>query len=236
MSDDLFKAERRKYKKGAFSVMCSGQNNIVKRLQKLGDGGKVAISRTVSDFRTRGPAWVSKGIREHYGVDNVAIKDAAKKPSRGRTSIKISGIFVEGATLEYKGRTLTPLHFKMTPKNRPDTLQKNYSRIPGQVINGPNMGAKSLSAMVRPPKPYKVKATIIKGQRVSLPFGTFVAKGNGNVGLPFQRTKEGRMPIEAVRTLSVPQMIDGRAHDTIEQKISTELGKRFEHNIKQAIK
>ena len=228
---DLFRTGKKRNTRGAFSVMCSDKDNIVSRLQKLENGGKVAIARTVSDFRTRGPAWVSKGIREHYGVDAAAIKEAAKKPSRGRTSIKISGIFVEGATLEYKGRTLTPLHFKMSPKKKPDTQQKNYGRIPGQLI-----GSGSPVAMVQPPKPYKVKATIIKGKRVNLPHGTFIAQGNGGSNLPFQRTGEGRMPIEVVRTLSVPQMIDGRAHDTIEQKISTELGKRFEHNIKQAIK
>ena len=231
MSDDLFKTGRRQYKKGAFSVMCSDKDNIINRLQKLENGGKVAIARTIEDFHKRGHGWVSKGIREHYGVDAATIKDAKQKTRRGHNSIKIAGVFVDGATLIYRGRTLTPIHFKMAPKNRPDTRQKNYGRIPGQLI-----GSGSPVAMVQPPKPYKVKATIIKGKRVNLPHGTFIAQGNGNVSLPFQRTGEGRKPIEVVRTLSVPQMIDGRAHDTIEQKISTELGKRFEHNIKQAIK
>ena len=33
----------------------SGAGDIVKKLQKLRDGGEVAIKRTVSDFATRGP-------------------------------------------------------------------------------------------------------------------------------------------------------------------------------------
>lgn len=229
---DLFYTGKAKRKSGSgFSVSCAGGADIVKRLHKLENGGKTAIERTVSDFASRAPAWVSKGIREHYGVDTAAIKDAATKPKRGKTSIKVSGVSVDGATLTYKGRTLTPIHFKMSPKQQPDGQQNKLIRVPGQAIsNGGEV------AMISPPKKYKVKATIIKGKRTSLPTGTFVAPAKGGVSLPFQRTSEGRMPIEAVRTLSAPQMIDGRARDTIEQNIREQLGKRFEHHIKQAMK
>ena len=66
--------------------------------------------------------------------------------------------------------------------------------------------------------------------------GTFIASGNGGSTLPFQRTGEGRTPIEAVRTLSVPQMISGKAKDTIEDMISEKLEASFEHHIAQAMK
>ena len=227
---DLFKTGSASHKSGSFSVSCAGGAELVKRLRKLENGGETAIKRTASDFATRAPAWVSKGIREHYGVDAAAIKEAAKKPRRGKTSIKVAGITVDGVTLEYKGRTLTPLHFKMSPKKSPGVQQKNPVRIPGQAIGGTPV------AMVRPPKAYRVKATIIKGQRASLPAGTFIASGNGGSSLPFQRKGESRMPIEAVRTLSVPQMIDGRAHDTIDQMIGDKLGERFQHHVKQVMK
>ena len=132
---DLFNAGPARHTRGGFTVSHSGAGDIVKKLQKLRDGGEVAIKRTVSDFATRGPGWVSKGIREHYGVDAAAIKEAAKRPSRGHTSIRVAGISVDGATLEYKGRTLTPLHFKMSPKQAPTTKQKNPIRIPGQAYS-----------------------------------------------------------------------------------------------------
>lgn len=231
MSDELFRTGRAKRTSGGFTVACAGGNDLVKRLRKLENGGEVAIKRTVNDFTTRAPAWVSKSIREHYGVDTAAIKDAAKKPKRGKTSIKVAGVTVDGATLEYRGRTLTPVHFKMSPKKTPDTQQRNTIRVPGQAI-----AEGSPVAMINPPKAYKVKATIIKSKRATLPAGTFIAPGNGGAVLPFQRTGPGRMPIEAVRTLSVPQMIDGRARESIEQRIGEELGKRFEHHIQQATK
>ena len=214
-----------------FRVSSSGNTDIVKRLQKLENGGKVAIERTVSDFATRAPGWVSKGIRQHYGVDTAAIKEAAKRPKRGQTSITVAGIKVDGATLEYKGRLLTPVHFKMSPKTQPEARQRGTLRIPGQSI-----GQGSPVAMISPPKPYKVKATIIKGKRATMPAGTFIAPVKGGANLAFRRTGESRLPIEAVRTISVPQMIEGRARETIEETISSKLGERFEHHMKQVMK
>ena len=228
---DLFRTGPARRTSGSFTVSYSGAGDIVKRIQKLKDGGEVAIKRTVSDFTSRGPGWVSKGIRVHYGVDTAAIKDAAKKPKRGKTSIRVAGISVDGATLEYKGRTLTPIHFKMSPKARPSAQQKKPIRIPGQLIAGG-----SPVAMVRPPRKYTVKVTIIKGQRTAMSSDTFLTAGKGGAVLPYQRTGEGRSPIEAVRTLSVPQMIDGRARETIEQTINEKLGERFNHHIEQAMK
>ena len=228
---DLFNAGRARRTSGSFSVSLSGSDANVEQLQKLRDGGEVAIKRTVSDFTNRGPGWVSKGIREHYGVDTAAIKEAAQRPKRGRTSIRVAGVSVDGASLEYKGRTLTPTHFKMSPKARPTAQQNKPLRIPGQLI-----GNGSPVAMVRPPKRYTVKATIIKGQRAAMSSDTFLTAGNGGAVLPYQRTGDGRTPIEAVRTLSVPQMIDGRARETIEQLIDTKLGERFNHHIEQAMR
>lgn len=231
MSDLFYTGKAKKTRGGSMNVSCKDAPDIVKKLRKLEDGGKVAIERTVSDFTTRAPAWVSKGIREHYGVDTAAIKDAATKPKRGKTSIKVAGVTVDGAALVYKGRTLTPVHFKMSPKQRPDGQQNQHARVPGQAIAGAGD-----VAMIQQPKKYKVKATIIKGKRTSLPPGTFIASGNGGVSLPFQRKSEARKPIEAVRTLSVPQMIDGRARATIEETLSEKLGERFMHHIERVMK
>lgn len=228
---DLFYTGRAKQTNGAFTVSMKGGSELVQKLRKLETGGQTAIKRTVSDFSSRAPAWVSKGIREHYGVDTVAIKEAGPQKKRGKTTVKVAGHTIDGVALEYRGRTLTPVHFRMSPKARPSAQQNKQIRIPGQAIAGAGD-----VAMIKPPKKYKVKATIIRGKRVSLPTGTFIASGNGGSTLPFQRTGEGRTPIEAVRTLSVPQMIDGRARATIEETISEKLGDRFEHHIKQAMK
>ena len=228
---DLFYTGRARRTGGAFTVSIKDGRELAKKLKKLETGSETAIRRTVSDFATRAPAWVSKGIREHYGVDTVAIDEAGPKKKRGKTSISVAGTTVDGIALEYRGRSLTPSHFKMSPKQRPTAQKAQTIKVPGQAIAGAGD-----VAMIRPPKKYTVKATIIKGQRSSMPPGTFIAEGKGGSVLPFQRTGAGRMPIEALRTLSVPQMIEGRAKDTIEEMISEKLGARFAHHIEQAMK
>lgn len=236
---DLFEAKPARIDKGSFTVSCSGVDDIVKKLKKLEDGGELAIKRTVSDVKTRGPGWVSKGIREHYGVDTAAIKEATKKPRRGKTSIRVAGVTVDGVALEYEGRTLTPTHFKMSPKVPKGRQDKKYNKIPGQLVNF--KGKARPYAMVRTPKPYTIRATFIKGQRTALEPGTFLAPvkkkdDDGALMLPFQRKGNDRSSIEAVHTLSVPQMIEGRARETIKQIINEKVGERFSHHIEQAMK
>ena len=64
----LFYTGQSRRTSGSFTETCSGAEDIVKRLNKLENGGQTAIKKTVNDFMSRAPAWVSKGIREHYGV------------------------------------------------------------------------------------------------------------------------------------------------------------------------
>ena len=238
---DLFYTGRSRRTSGAFSVTMRDGAKLAKKLEKLKDGGETAIKRTVSDFTSRAPAWVSKGIRQHYGVDTAAIEEAGPRSKRGATSIRVSGVSVDGASLEYKGRTLTPIHFKMSPTTRnPKGLAKKPAKVPGQTIS-----TGSPVAMVRPPMPFQVKATIIKGQRATMKPGTYLASSSKKSAdapiLPFQRTGAGRTPVHAVRTLSVPQMIGNeekksRASDTISEIINENLEKRFENHIKRAMK
>ena len=82
MSDLFFTGAARRTS-GAFSVTMKNGAKLAKKLAKLEDGGETVLKKTVADFTSRAPAWVSKGIREHYGVDAAAIKEAAKRPSRG---------------------------------------------------------------------------------------------------------------------------------------------------------
>lgn len=232
--NDPFYVGRAERKSGAFSVTMKNGAKLAQQLRKLKEGSEVALKRTVSDFSSRAPGWISKGIRQHYGVDTAAINEAGPRRKKGATHVHVSGVSVDGATLEYKGRTLTPTHFNQSPKSRPSGTQSKYIKVPGQAVHTDNG---SIVATLKPPKKYTVKATIVKGRRASMAPGTFIASGNGGSTLPFQRTGGGRMPIEGVRTLSVPQMISGdRAKPTIEQLLSDNLEKRFEHHIQQAMK
>lgn len=195
---------------------------LEKRIRRLQTGSETAIRNTVSDFKSRAPGWVSKGVRQHYAVDTAGVKTATARV----TDTGSSGNSLAGVKINYKGRTLTLTHFNMSPKQAPTAKQSKYVRIPGQKVS-----TGSPVAMVRPPKRYKVKATIIKGQRVEMSGNAFVANG-----LPWKRKEGAQRKSDVLHTLSVPQMISGKAKDTINQLINENMEKRLEHNINQVMK
>ena len=203
------KAGKAKHTKVGFSVSAAGGADLVKRLRKLENGGEKAIQRTVSDFASRAPGWVSQGIREHYGISRDDVLDHAPRVKRGKTSIKVAGVTVDEVSLEYSGRLLTPTHFKMKPATRPARK-----------------------------KTYRVSAEIIKGKRTNLNSRAFLGRAGkeGTTTIPWQRVGDGRLPVRPVKTLSVPQMIDGRAKETINEIINENLEKRFNNQIKRIMK
>lgn len=210
----------------SFKVSMKGGDQLIKKLNKLDNGVDTAIEKTLKDFGTRAPAQVSKGIRQFYNVDTAAIKSA-------QTRVKITDRNVE---LEYKGRTLTPIHFNMSPASiDPKGRKAETDRIPGQKINF--SGEAGQVAAVAQPKPYTIRMTIKKGHRVALGGDAYLqgAGGSGPV-IPYQRKGEGRGPTHAVHTVSVPQMIDNDARPVIEEKISEMLEKRFNHYIDRLMK
>lgn len=229
--NDLFYAGRARTDSGSFTIKLKDGTELIKKLEKMNNGGKTVLKNTVSDVALRAPGWISKGIRQHYGVDTAAIKDAGPKKKRGATKINAGGLSVDGISLVYSGRTLTPTHFRQSPKVPTKERQKIKIKVPGQMFSKAN----SPVIFAAPPKKKGIKATIIKGSRVSLPEDAFIAYGNGGATIPFQRTGASRMPIEGIRTLSVPQMISGRAKETIEEIIEENTQKRLQHNMERTM-
>ena len=83
---NLFYSGSGRHTSGAFTVTMKDGAKLAKQIAKLENGGKVAIQRTVSDFNSRAPAWVSKGIRQHYGVDTRSEERRVGKECRSRWS------------------------------------------------------------------------------------------------------------------------------------------------------
>lgn len=219
--------------RSTISVAMRDGKKLQKKIAKLDNGAQKAVQQTVKEFGARAPAWITKGIREHYSTNTAAISEAGPKRKKRNSQSSVSGILVDGVSLEYKGRPLTLMHFNMKPKSQPAKLQSKQIKVPGQAIA---TAKGSPVAMVRPPKKYAVTATIVKDSSVSMGQRTFLATGRGGNALPFQRTGEERKPIDTIRTLSVPQMIDGRAKETIEDLIAVNLEKRFNHYVARAMK
>ena len=163
-----------------------------------------ALKRTVSDFKTRAPAWISAAVVEEYGIKKADVKSAISAKQKAG-SISVGGISVDNIQIVYQGRVLTPTHFKMKPTARPQ-------------------------------KKYKVTAVIKAGQRQQLSSIAFLAHSGsaGTMQIPFQRTESSRLPIKAIKTVSVPQMVTNeKVAASIQKKITEGLEKRFEHHLER---
>lgn len=214
-------------------VVMKDGDRLFRKLQKLDKGAETALKRTVSDVCKRGPAQVSKAVRSAYAVPAGDIAEAFK-------GVKGSGL---ESTLEYKGRTLTPVHFKMAPAGiDPKGRRSERDLIPGQKIAFNDTPGQV--AAVSQPRPYNIKMTVKKGHRATIGGDAFLAPAgkSSDTIIPFQRQAEGRGPVHVVHTLSVPQMISGSGakaagvENEIEERLKELLEKRFAHHIEQAMK
>lgn len=232
MAEELFKAEPRKHTSAEFCARLKDGKALARKLEKLNDKGRVALKSTVSDFASRGPGWIKKGIKEHYGVDEAAIKESKPWVKRGGARVAAGGTYVDGVQLIYRGRTLTPTHFKQRPQH-PAGRTKEYVRLPGTILPE----AKGAYAMVHLPKKQKITAEVIKGSRKALPSDAFITTGRGDKALPYQRQGGPRSrSIEAVRTLSVPQMISGKSKAAVDEMIAKNMEERLEHHVERVMK
>lgn len=187
--------------------------SLAKELRRDRVSAGKAVGVTVRDLKKRGPTQVAKAVTKRY-----AIKMSEVKPGSDAASVRGGGSTVAGFSLTYKGRVLTPLHFKMSPPSRPDGRR------------------------------YKIKATILRGHRVVIgawgPKGSEGGRYARPASSPYFLTGPGGPPfrregdkLKAMRTLSVPQMVgnDEVAADAMAQ-LRELADKRLEHNIKHFMK
>ena len=185
---------------------------MVGNLKGMNKDVEKAVSRTISDCKQRGPAQITKAVTAVYGIKSKEVTEAGKGAKSGAKTvgaIKVKGISVDCVQLIYKGRLLTPVHFSMTPRVRPE--------------NG---------------KKYKVKAGIYKGAKKVLGTGVFLAPSGkeGTTQIPFKRAGKKRLPIEAIRTVSIPQMISNEnVSADIKARMDELLMTRLQHNTDRMV-
>lgn len=179
---------------------------MVAKLKGLNKDVDKAIAQTMRDVKNRAPAQVTKAVTAVYGIKSSEVTAAGKAAKGGAKtvgSIKVSGVSVDSIQLTYKGRVLTPSHFSMTPRKRPEQGKR-----------------------------YTVKAAVFKGKKKVLGSSVFLAPSgaSGTTEIPFKRTTEKRLPIQAIRTVSIPQMITNEAvAPDIQKRMDELLTTRLQH-------
>lgn len=165
------------------------------------------IDRTFKDMVSRAPGKIASSVTTVYSIKKSEIKySKIKKKSAGH--ISIHGQSLSSLEFRYAGRLLTPLHFSMTPKNRP--------------VN----------------KKYKIKAKIKKQQKAFTPpkgGGVFLAPASKSLTeIPWMRKSSDRFDIAPIKTLSLPQMVDNKdVRIEIGKEVGELLETRYTHHLKQ---
>ena len=222
------------WSQGSINIAIEGAEDLKAKLEKMNKQSETVVKRTVSDFKSRAPAWVSAAVTEYYAIKKSEVKGAMTGVKKGIGKIKVAGVTVDEISLVYSGRLLTPTHFKMKPSTPPKKRAKDTRLIPGQNIKSDK--AVGDVAIVTPLAPYQVSAEIKKGKRVTFPGQVFLGTNKGAGYIPFQRESEERTDIKSIKTVSIPQMITNeQVGEEIKKNIDEGLGKRLEHHLQQEL-
>lgn len=195
-------------------------NEVKKQMKALEKAPAKVMASLTNEAKKRVPGWIAAEVAKEYGVKKSDI--SGQKIGR----VKIEGGNLKEVRVVYTGRVLTPTHFNMSPK-------------------APNPGGS-----------YTLKATIIKGQRTTLgkvkkltkkqraalsknftrtgtrtsDHSPIMLMPTGSTYIPFQRKSVDRTDVQAIKTLSLPQMVSSeRTEQGIQKAISDNLEKRMEH-------
>lgn len=207
--------------------------DALKRLEENNDAYAKAMKSTTNDLRKRLPGKVADDVRTRYNIKKSEITPAKTGKGRRVTTIKVKGEKVSELTLIYRGRRLTHTHFGLLPKSLP--APKNLpEKGPGARKHRRLKGGDRADLRKRRKK---LTAKVLKGGRKVIHSQAFLVKTKGEGGgqyLPFVRDGKKALPIKALKTVSVPQMIDHpRVRPLIEQDTNDLLMKRLAHNVKR---
>lgn len=194
---------------GTLNIAIKNYDSIINELEKTEEKGKKVVNRTIGDFKSRGPGWVSQEVVKEYNIKKSDVNEH-KKNVKNKGSIKVKGVKLDNIQIIYQGRVLTPTHFGMKPKKRPK--------------KGPYIVTAEIKKNERKPL----------GQSIFLA----PAGGDGTTQIPWQRDGDAkRLPILVVKTLSVPQMITNeKVSENIYDRLNEEMEKRLAHNMERIMK
>ena len=204
-------------------------SKVSEKLEKMKEAPRKVIERTVADAKKRVPGWVAAEVAEQYGIKKKEVGD-------GKTSkIKVEGKGWNDLRLKYSGRVLTPTHFQMSP-----TAPKpggGYT-LKATIIKGQRSTLGKVKKLSKKQRAalgdnFKKKGTQSSDHSPIMLMHTGAKSGDKTQFIPFQRKSTNRKDIQAIKTVSVPQMISNeRVRPNIQQAIDEKLGKRIEHHMK----
>lgn len=212
------------------SVTCEIKNYqmLKKQIENLQKAPKKVIARTLTDMRTRAPKWVAAEVAKVYGIKKAEVNNN----SLGK--VKVEGNTVKDIKIKYTGRVLTPTHFGMSPT----APGQNAYTLKATIIRGERKTLGKVKKLTKKQRAALAKNFTRSGERKSdhspiMLMRTGNTQAGGTNFIPFQRKSVRRNDIEAIKTLSLPQMVSSeRAAPNISKAINEGLEKRLAQHMK----
>lgn len=212
----------------------SNFTQMIRDLNALEGKSEKVVKRLMADAKTRVPGWVASEVTKVYNIKKSEITPAkVGKAKKTAGSISVRGETVDGLEIVYRGRVLTPTHFGMTPK----APRASYT-LKAEIIKGQKsvMGKKKkLTKKQRAAlgKNFRRQGTQTSDHSPIMLMGTGNTREGGTNYIPFQRKSTRRNDIQAIKTVSMPQMVSSeRTSEAISAAINEGMQKRLEQHMK----
>lgn len=209
------------------SVRCEIKNykEIMKQLDKQKEAPKKVLKALSSDAKKRVPGWVSTEITKTYGIKKTDI--SGKKVG----DVKVQGDVIKNMKVVYTGRPLTHTHFSMSPKT---PKEGGSYTLKATVVKGQRATLGKVKKLTKKQRADLAKNFTRSGTQRSNHSPIMLIRANGGQYLPFQRKSKKRDDIEAIKTVSLPQMVSSeRTAEDIHRAINEGLGKRLDHHMER---
>ena len=202
-------------------------SNVADKLNNLNSALSTSdevMDLTCKDMISRAPGKVASAVTDIFGIKKSEIKYNKKVVKNKAGYISVRGETLSSLELRYAGRTLTPLHFGMTPKSRPEG-KKKY-KIKAKIRKG-----KLTTFYPREKRGNKTYPDYLHGD-------TFLAPASKSTTIiPWFRNSSDRLDISPIKTLSLPQMV---SNEDVSKIYGKELGEllqdRYNHQLKRHFK
>lgn len=205
---------------------------VVSELRQIEKESETVVKRTISDISKRAPGWVASEVVQVYGIKKGEITPNGKGKKAGNISTR--GNTIASMQLVYRGRVLTPTHFGMTPK-APPAGGRGYT-LKATILKGNKATLGKVKKLTKKQRA-ALGLNFTRSGTKSSDHSPIMLMRTGGTYIPFQRKSTNRKDLEAIKTVSVPQMVSNeKTEPGITKTLNENIEKRFHHHLSRMMK
>lgn len=105
-------------------VSFTNVRDVIKGLEKKEADLAKAVNATMSDFKNRGPGWLSTAVTHNYNIKKADVSKRQRGVKQNGT-VKVAGVSLPNYEIKYTGQRLSPVAFKMQPRTQGGRVKVN---------------------------------------------------------------------------------------------------------------